>query len=91
MAAGQFRAIDSHIAALTVFGMCNWPAWWFNPQGQRDAEEVANAICAMIVGSLQITEKPIATSPLNVLDGIRADINVLEHMFRSGCTLPPDG
>lgn len=28
---GEFMAVDSRTAALSLLGMCNWVAWWFRP------------------------------------------------------------
>jgi AcrR family transcriptional regulator len=41
--AGEFRAIDSTMATLALFGMCNWSYQWFRADGPRSAEYVANS------------------------------------------------
>ena len=41
---GQFRAVNAHVAAFSIIGMCNWCAWWFDPDGQVPADGVAASI-----------------------------------------------
>jgi len=41
---GQFRPSNAHIAAFSIIGMCNWCAWWFDPDGTVPADGVAASI-----------------------------------------------
>jgi AcrR family transcriptional regulator len=43
VAAGVFRAVDPQLAALAVFGMCNWAYQWYQPGGRLTADELADA------------------------------------------------
>jgi len=52
IAAGDLRPVDPAIAALTIIGMCNWSAWWFNPEGPLDAEHVAERVADLAVASV---------------------------------------
>ena len=49
---GKFRPIDPHIAALTILGMRNWAAWWYNPAGRLSKKEITEAVSEMAVRSL---------------------------------------
>lgn len=52
IALGKFRPIDPHVAALTIFGMRNWTAWWFKPDGRLSVREIAETIADMAVRAL---------------------------------------
>ena len=41
---GFFRAVDPHLAALGIFGMCNLTVEWFKPAGRLREIDVADAI-----------------------------------------------
>ena len=49
---GKFRPVDPHVAALTLVGMRNWVAWWFNPDGRISRTEIADMVAEMGVRSL---------------------------------------
>jgi AcrR family transcriptional regulator len=51
---GFFRAGDSRVAALSVLGMCNWVAWWFEPSDEHPVEPVAAQIADNAVAMLQV-------------------------------------
>lgn len=38
---GEFLAPDVRITSLAIFGMSNWLARWYDPNGHRSAEEIA--------------------------------------------------
>lgn len=40
---GEFVAVNSRTAALSLLGMCNWVAWWFNPRTTA-VEEIVNTL-----------------------------------------------
>lgn len=40
-AAGTFRAVDPRLAALALFGMCNWAYQWYQPSGPLRPREIA--------------------------------------------------
>ena len=54
IADGYFRAEDSRVAALSVLGMCNWVAWWFEPSAEHPVEPVARQIADNAVAMLQV-------------------------------------
>ncbi len=41
---GAFAEVDPALAALQVFGMCNWSWTWFEPGGRRSATEIADRV-----------------------------------------------
>ncbi len=49
---GAFAAVDPRLAALQVFGMCNWAWTWFKPGGRRSATEIADQYCRTLIGGL---------------------------------------
>lgn len=40
----RFRAVNAHVAAFSIIGMCNWCAWWFDAEGDMPADGVAASI-----------------------------------------------
>lgn len=39
--AGVFEVPDVHLAALAVFGMCNWAYTWYRPDGRQSPDDIA--------------------------------------------------
>lgn len=81
IATGVFRSVDATTAALSVFGISNWSAWWYNPEGRDSIDHVANQIADMAVAGLRRIElPPMGTlSPLAALAVLRADVDRLER------------
>ncbi len=78
--AGQFRPVDSRVAALAVLGMCNWVAFWFHP-GRDSAEAVADQLADMALASVQRADHrtPEAEGAAGALGMLRQD---LDHLAR---------
>ncbi|MBS7707766.1 TetR/AcrR family transcriptional regulator [Chelatococcus asaccharovorans] len=85
---GEFRAAEPQIAALTIFGMCNWPAWWFNPKGQRDAAAVAAVVTGMAVGSISRPEASRRAGPSDVIHAIQDELGTLAQMIGASVDRP---
>lgn len=49
---GELAEVDPQLAALQLFGMCNWSWTWFKPDGRRPAQEIADDFCRTLVGGL---------------------------------------
>lgn len=49
---GVFEEVDPSLAALQLFGMCNWSWTWFEPQGRWPAERIADQFCRTLLGGL---------------------------------------
>jgi AcrR family transcriptional regulator len=50
--AGVFRVVDAKVAAFTMIGMSNWPAFWYRPDGAKSAGEIADTIAELAVQSV---------------------------------------
>ena len=50
--AGVFREVDAGVAAHAIVGSTRSVAWWFDPAGQRTADEVASQIADSAVRGL---------------------------------------
>ncbi len=55
---GDFRPVDPRVAAFALIGMGNWTAWWYAPDGDRTAVEVAEQFAEMAVRSLSWADVP---------------------------------
>ncbi|HEX8753073.1 MAG TPA: TetR/AcrR family transcriptional regulator [Solirubrobacterales bacterium] len=49
---GTFEEVDPSLAALQLFGMCNWSWTWFEPEGRWSAERIAEQFCRTLLGGL---------------------------------------
>lgn len=49
---GSFGDVDPDLAALQVFGMCNWSWTWFVPGGRFSATRIADEYCRTLVAGL---------------------------------------
>lgn len=78
---GEFRPVDPQVTALTVFGMCNWPAWWFNAKSRRNPADVADAISAMAVGAVMRCNKSSLAGPAAIIKELHDDLSILERMI----------
>lgn len=52
IASGEFRAVDPFVATRALLSCLNWMARWWNPQGPRSAEAIADDFVDLIVGGL---------------------------------------
>ena len=58
---GEFRKIDSKIAAFAVLGMSNWTAWWFSSAGRKSPSEIAQDMADLVIHGL-LSDRPGAVS-----------------------------
>lgn len=56
VAAGDFRAGDSAVAARAILSMLNWMARWYKPGGAKRAREFAQEYAALMMRGLCIRE-----------------------------------
>jgi AcrR family transcriptional regulator len=91
IATGLFRSVDATTAALSVFGISNWAAWWFSPDGRDSIDHVANQIADMAVAGLKRSEHGAVStlSPHAALSVLRADIDRLERALDQTRSLGP--
>ncbi|WP_236789593.1 TetR/AcrR family transcriptional regulator [Amycolatopsis sp. GM8] len=83
--AGQFRPVDARVAALGVLGMCNWVAWWFNPDGRDNVEAVTEQLTEMAIAALRRADQHTldGEGPEAALKMLRQDIDHLERILKS--------
>jgi AcrR family transcriptional regulator len=55
---GAFAPVDPSLAALQLFGMCNWSWTWFEPEGRWSAREIADEFCRTLLGGFARRELP---------------------------------
>jgi len=51
--AGEFREVDSKVAAFAILGAINWIARWYRPEGALHADELGSAFVDHLVGGLR--------------------------------------
>lgn len=44
IASGDYKAVEPHVAAFSLLGMCNWPAWWYKPEQNGSPESIADQV-----------------------------------------------
>ena len=49
---GEFPPQNSNVAAFSLIGMANWSTWWFNPDGEFTADEIAEIIAQMSLSAV---------------------------------------
>lgn len=84
IAIGKFRPVDAHVAALSIIGMRNWAAWWFNPNGRMPKDEIADMIADMAVRSLLRPDAHRSRSDRieDVLRILKEDVAHLDHLLK---------
>jgi len=55
---GVFRYVDPNIAAMGLFGMSNWAAYWLNADGRLSIVEITDIFSEMIINGILNREKP---------------------------------
>ena len=83
IAEGWFRNVDARVAALSVLGMCNWVAWWHDPDQPPAptviAQEIADNAVAMMSRGQRAAERP-----LDVIDNIADEVKRLRDIVDRG-------
>lgn len=84
IAIGKFRPVDAHVAALSIIGMRNWAAWWFNPDGRIPKDEIADMVADMAVRSLLRPDAHRSRSDRieDVLRILKEDVAHLDHIIK---------
>ena len=49
---GEFREVDSKIAAFVILGAINWIARWYRPEGALHARELGTEFANHLLGGL---------------------------------------
>ncbi|HEY3314354.1 MAG TPA: TetR/AcrR family transcriptional regulator [Bacillota bacterium] len=50
---GDFRPLDTKMAALTIIGACNWTYRWFDPEGRLDHREISDLVWSFFYEGLK--------------------------------------
>ncbi len=84
ISAGELRAVQPRIAALSVLGQCNWVAWWHHPGGDS-SEHVATTIADLAVASLAADDPGGAAGQgtERALAMLKRDVEFLEHVLKT--------
>ncbi|MBL0420705.1 TetR/AcrR family transcriptional regulator [Ramlibacter sp. AW1] len=83
VAAGVFQVPEPRVAAFALIGICNWGAWWYEPD-QAPVETVANMLTEMALRSLVRdvgTHRPPA-SLAEAIGLLRENVDALEALAR---------
>lgn len=51
---GCYRDVDPELAALAMFGMCNWAYTWFNESGAISADDVADNFWTWLTSGIAV-------------------------------------
>ncbi|WP_329172500.1 TetR/AcrR family transcriptional regulator [Streptomyces sp. NBC_01477] len=83
MDGGEFKAMDSRVAALSLLGMCNWVAWWFRPGPGHEVEPIVTQISQSALDMLLAphARRARGNSVAAALDQVRADLTALERLL----------
>ncbi len=81
---GEFRLVDSKIAAFAVLGMSNWTAWWYSPAGSRSPEQIAEAMAGFALKALERGDgaRPSAATLGGAIRQLKDDIAALERLAK---------
>jgi AcrR family transcriptional regulator len=79
--AGEARATDPRVSALSIIGMAMWTAWWFQPEHGRSLEAVAEEIADNAAAVIQraTPAKQIATVA-ELTDEIRENLALIDRL-----------
>jgi AcrR family transcriptional regulator len=80
---GDFRPMDAALAALGILGMCNWIAWWYEPDQNRPPEPMADDIAEQAVRSVlrHDDQQRHDGNPQVVLEALQANVDTLQQLL----------
>jgi AcrR family transcriptional regulator len=80
---GHFRATDERLAALSVLGMCNWVAWWYNPAKGESPERIVSVMSESAVAMLARPSHrlPKAGGARGAIEQLREDLDYLDRLI----------
>jgi AcrR family transcriptional regulator len=84
---GDFRPVDPEVAAFSVWGLCNWVAFWYKPERSKfTVDWVAGQLADMAVAGLQSAERreTAVMDPRHALRTIREALDSLEERLDPG-------
>jgi AcrR family transcriptional regulator len=83
---GVFRPTDPQVTAFAIIGMCNWTAWWYQPEGRKSRDEVAELISDFAVHAVtRVAPSAVTGDNLGeALRELRKEIGYLEQRVSEG-------
>jgi AcrR family transcriptional regulator len=84
--AGEFRPVEERSAAFGIFGMCNWVAWWYQPDRadapspEQVADELSNMGAAALKSDSDRVPEDDATAVDHAIDLLRRDLDHLQRL-----------
>lgn len=69
---GRFKVADVRIASYAILLQCTGVALWFDPKGKRSLDEVADIHVELVLGSLGVNRRAIATAVRETRDAAQA-------------------
>jgi AcrR family transcriptional regulator len=85
----MLRPVEPHVAAFALLGMCNWVAWWYQPDrpDAQTPEAIAETIAEIAIKGLQaptVDGKENGADPTGkALSRIREDLQLLESALQA--------
>ena len=71
MAEGRFAGPDVKVVAFAIDGMCNWLCQWYDADGPKSADDIADEFLALLVRGLvheDAREWSAVTGPVNAVE-----------------------
>jgi AcrR family transcriptional regulator len=82
--AGEFRRVDTKIAAFSIIGMTNWTAWWYSPKGERSPTEIADAMADLVVSGVRSgSPGNVAPDLTSALAKLKQDVAAVEQLWHA--------
>ena len=79
--AGEARALDARVTALSIIGMTMWTAWWFQPEQSHALGDIAEQVAENAVALVRRTA-PVdkAASIDDLAREIRENLALIERL-----------
>jgi AcrR family transcriptional regulator len=79
---GEFKALDTKVAAFSILGMCNWVAWWYHPSPEYDIDAVARQISQSAIDMVICdASRGRVDTPRAALAVARSSLDTLERLL----------
>lgn len=89
---GAVRPLPARTVALSVLGMTNWIAWWYRPEVDGPAEELAVLMVDMALTGLRRTDgRAPGSGPWSAFAQVKEDLALLERTMSAALPRDDDG